>query len=496
MLLLSIDKHYITIHGAMTDDFKKALSNTFSVDVPNFWFAKNQMIKKGQLLQATGNIIDGKAMETKAKNWDGKRGFSYKDGRIIPTGLLNDLLLFLQENNTAYTVHDNRSFLVYDPNPVELIDITLRPYQQQAIDIMAQAGHGILHIAVGGGKTECAAGLIKKLHFPQTLFLTHRNLLSSQTLKRFENRLGIPIGIIEGDFINIQQVTIGMVPTIYNRIKVKNEWFLNYLKSVELVIGDEIHLGTATSWISIFKKIKASNVYGMSGTPFKHHVVDDKKLQATIGPEIFRVPSKWLIDNGYLTPPIVYLVPIKHLNVRGDYNTIYHTNVITNEDRHDLIKQIIDLDPTKQTLILVNLIEHGEILMERLKKYNIALVHSKIKRSIIDDRINKFATREIPLLIATPLLDVGVDIPVIDRLLLCGGSGKAITSILQRIGRSLRISKGKVVAEVYDIVDKDNSYLYEHFVERLSIYTGEDQQFKIKIRDLGNYLDKKECQTT
>jgi superfamily II DNA or RNA helicase len=492
MLHLIIDKHYINIRGGLTDEFREALISHFSVQVPKHWFAKNQMIKKAQNLQfglesTAKEKKYGEFLENRAKQWDGSKSFIYGKGRVIPTGFLYDLLTFLYMQGVPYTIEDNRKFLSYLPEDISVNGITLYPYQQQAISMMAEKGFGILHAGTGAGKTEISAGLIKKLNTPSTLFLTHRYLLSTQTTKRLTDRLGMPIGLIEGDIRNIQQVTVGMVPTIYNRLKKKDAFFLDYLASVELVIGDEIHLGTADSWASIFRKVQTPNVYGMSGTPFKKHVVDDMQLLATIGPEIFKIPTKWLIENGYLTPPILKIVPIKHV-VDGDYDTVYRTCVIENEERHELIKKIVELDLTKQTLILVNVIEHGEILYERLKGLGAELIHSKIKRKKIDDVIQKFANKKQKILISTPLLDVGVDIPVLDKLLLCGGAGKAITSILQRIGRSLRISEGKVVAEVYDIADWDNKYLSEHFKERLAIYSDEDQQFKLEMCDIGNQL--------
>lgn len=474
MLLLVIDKHFITIQGGITDSTRKSLIDAFSVEVPNSWFAKAQMKKKGQ--------------ESRARAWDGKKKFIYKNGRCVPTGLLQELLDFLVLHNISYAIQDNRIFLPYNPEDVEINGITFRPYQQQAVDIMAKSGYGILHAGVGSGKTEIAAGLIKKLNTPKTLFLTHRHLLSSQTIKRLETRLDVPIGVIKGDLCDIKQITIGMVPTLANRIKDDDTMFIEYLQSVELVIGDEIHLGTADSWESIFKIIKTPNVFGMSGTPFKNSVIDDKKLLAIIGPEIFKVPTSWLIKQGYLTPPIIKIVPIKHKSEKGSYAEEYKRCVVENQERHMLIKEIVEIDKTKQTLILVNQIDHGKALLEYLEPFGAKLIHSKKKDEYIETTVDEFATKKLNLLIATPLLDVGVDIPVLDKLILCGGSGKAITAILQRIGRSLRIYDGKVVSEVYDVVDMDDSYLYDHFKERLDIYTSEDQQFKVEVCDLGKYL--------
>lgn len=334
--------------------------------------------------------------------------------------------------------------------------------------------------------TEIAAGLIKKLGTPRTLFLTHRNLLSSQTIKRLQKRLGIPIGLIGGDIFDIQQVTVGMVPTLYNRIQDADKTVIRYINNVQLAIGDEIHLGTADSWLSIFKALNTCNLYGLSGTPWKNSVVDDMQLMAEIGPEIFKVPTKWLIDNGYLTPPVIKVVPIKHTSTAGNYADTYKECVVNNTARHNLIKQIVALAPDKQTLVLVTEVEHGKQLHAIMKSMGAEYISGRMQRPKIDEILERFAKKEINILISTPLLDVGVDIPTIDRMVLCNGAGKAITAILQRIGRSLRLSEGKIEAEIFDIADIEKQYLLEHFNERMAIYADDNQQFKIELLDILN----------
>jgi len=493
--ILKIDRHNILIynlHGNVRDELKQS----FSIPVPNFWFAKQQMLKKAQRLRAAGSIGEGNACETRAKNWDGTKKFvwDYKTHLKLPSGLINDVLGFFAQREIEISIEDSRVFLPHTQGDVELIGIDLRPYQQQAIQIMAERGCGILMSATGSGKTEIAAGLIKKLNTPKTLFLTHRNLLETQAKNRLEKRLNIDIGVIGGKKLDIQQVTIGMVPTLFNHIKKENKETIAYLNSVELVIGDEIHLGTSESWIKVFKQIKNPNIYGLSGTPFKKSIIDDTELIATVGSEIFKISAKWLIDNGYLTPPILKIVPYRHENTEGiDYEDVIDLHVVRNVARNNLIKQIVEMDKNnnKQTLVLVNIIEHGEILLELLKEYKPKLIHSKLKRSLIDSTLTDFINNKENLLISTPLLDIGVDIPSLDKLIL-SGSGKALTSILQRIGRSLRVSEGKVTSEVYDIVDLNQSYLSDHAKERVLIYNDPDQQFKLELFDIGNYWEQQE----
>jgi superfamily II DNA or RNA helicase len=493
---IKVDKHYTNIFHWASDALREEFIRTFAVEVPNFWFAKKQMNKKASHLRTVGQQSKADALERRAKAWDGTKKFvyDYKTYVRVPTGLLHDVFDFFSKRGMLISLEDNRKFLPYDTNTIELHGITLYPYQQQSIQIMAERGNGVLLVGTSGGKTEIAAGLIKKLHTPITLFLTHRNLLETQTRERLENRLNQDIGLIAGGVYNPKQITVAMVPTLYSKLKNKDATITKFLKTTQLVIGDEIHLGTADSWVKIFKTVDAPNVYGMSGTPWKKHNIDDRELMAIIGPEIFKVSTKWLIDNHYVTPPVINVVPFVHRDTDGmTYEDVISQHVVNNTERNNLIRLIIEKDKhiQKQTLILVNYIEHGEVLQKILKGYGAELIHSKIHKKKIEQTVNNFINKKIDLLISTPLLDVGVDIPVLDKLIL-SGSGKAITSILQRIGRSLRISEGKVLSEVYDIFDINENYLTEHAKERVLIYSEENQQFKMEICDIGNQLDNRQ----
>jgi superfamily II DNA or RNA helicase len=489
MLTIRIEKFYTYIMGYISPDLEITLRNTLEVTVPNWWLAKKKMEEKASKLIREGKTGEGNRLRKQAQEWNGKKKFIYKRGTnfSVPTGLCNMLFETLNLNNIPYTIHDNRKFLPYTSGDITLNSITLYPYQQQAIKVMAKKGCGILHAATSSGKTEIIAGLIKKYDIPPTLFLTHRNILETQSANRLSDRLGIEIGIVSGKTFDPKQVTVAMVPTLYNKLKENNGTYINLIERSKLIIGDEIHLGSSDSWLTIFKTAKTCNVWGCSGTPIKNNIIDDLVLISNIGPEIFKITAKWLIDNGYITPPVINIVPIRHNPTGSSYNEITRECIIENETRHDIIKRIVISDLDRLTLILVNQIDHATNLLRYLEEYGAEMIHSKIGKSavqtkkIVEETVERFRNKELKILISTPLLDMGVDIPGIDRLILGSGSGKSIVSILQRIGRSLRKSEGKLVAEVYDLFDIEKEYLNEHLKERLAIYADESQQFTLKL---------------
>jgi superfamily II DNA or RNA helicase len=74
-------------------------------------------------------------------------------------------------------------------------------------------------------------------------------------------------------------------------------------------------------------------------------------------------------------------------------------------------------------------------------------------------------------LVASKIFDQGVDIPELDALILAG-SGKSSGRALQRIGRVIRLSKGKEKAVVVDFFD-NCKYLKDHSESRIKIYESE-----------------------
>jgi superfamily II DNA or RNA helicase len=93
-----------------------------------------------------------------------------------------------------------------------------------------------------------------------------------------------------------------------------------------------------------------------------------------------------------------------------------------------------------------------------------------------------FKAGALSTLISSSILDEGVDIDIIRKLVLGAGGkgGEASRQILQRVGRSLRKKKeGENTVQIWDIIDANNRYLSRHSFHRLSIY--EREGFEIRI---------------
>lgn len=188
-----------------------------------------------------------------------------------------------------------------------------------------------------------------------------------------------------------------------------------------------------------------------------------------------------LIKQGYVVPPTIYWVHQREIFKNRNYQSLYTTAIVNNQDRNQNIVTIAYQMRKYQDasiLILVQRVEHGNILLNMLKEIipdttsfievpdanTSRTVHEIEFLSGQDDSIRRSAVlqgireKKCHILIATTIADEGLDLPVLNCLIL-GGAGKSSTRALQRIGRVIRLykdpitGKEKTKAFVFDFID-------------------------------------------
>lgn len=240
---------------------------------------------------------------------------------------------------------------------------------------------------------------------------------------------------------------------------------------------------------------------GVSATPWRD-AGDDLLIEAILNkrnPENNINASK-LIDLGYLVPATIYFVPMKQTFKGKNYHKVYDEAIVNNEERNkSIVKIALKMKEAKQTttLILIKNIAHGEILQEALlkkiplKTHIMNVTNDKNGKKVAirvknveflsgqDDAIRRKAVlqavkeKKVDVLIGSTIADEGLDLPNLDCLILAGG-GKSSTRAFQRIGRVLRLSKGKERAIVFDFEDF-TPMLKRHSRIRRKLYETEPQ---------------------
>ena len=86
--------------------------------------------------------------------------------------------------------------------------------------------------------------------------------------------------------------------------------------------------------------------------------------------------------------------------------------------------------------------------------------------------VEDFRSGKYQVLIASPVLDEGIDLPEIEALVILSG-GKSLIKIIQRLGRALRPKPGENEVFVVDFYDKHHPWLTSHSKKRYGEYTEE-----------------------
>jgi superfamily II DNA or RNA helicase len=162
------------------------------------------------------------------------------------------------------------------------------------------------------------------------------------------------------------------------------------------------------------------------------------------------------------------------MNYREEIEHLYG-NEYRNKFLNDLCSKL-----DKNILLLVNRLEHGYNL---LNYFNNNINNKKIYfiRGEIDtdtrDEIKKLMEKEddIICIAITKIFSTGINIKNLHNIILASG-GKSSVTVVQSIGRGLRLHPEKKELNIFDICDKGYKYSTAHGDKRLKIYQTEKIQ--------------------
>lgn len=462
--------------------------------------------------------------------------FCPEESRVI-TGLAPVVARWAHQNDLKVTIEG----WPYDPKegdpakevPADLISgITLRPYQQEAIQKSVQHWRGVLEIATGGGKTEVAIGLYLTLHGPRTLYIVPSQASMHEMFQRFQERGVEDVGRLGDGFEEVdKQVVIAVVNSVYSGIK-RSDWeIMQLLEECELLFEDECHhKATAFTWKVVAANCKADRRIGLSGTPYK----DDK---SRFNPFHMHHLDSWL--TGYIGDTLLYLSP-RELQERGslalckiisfptggycpdtsDWHTVYEQGIVRNEARNNQIGLIVAnlVDLGRYPIISVERLDHGRDFQRKFASIGIIAAcmfgdgalyvprafaeaediefepaplfewqettnrrGEKVRKKVVvgheDDFVQiptstdvrpYFQERKIHCLIGSRPFDEFLNVTFLTDLVNAAGY-KAHQRFRQKIGRTLRLHAGKTVAWIWEPWDNCHYYLRRHSQKRLKV---------------------------
>jgi superfamily II DNA or RNA helicase len=457
----------------------------------------------GDLYSFFSVFVDGYFFMPKYKAgiWDGKVHFMEKNGKL-PMGLIPQLCKFVKQDGLKIFMEPS---LVerYDALP-DLAEITNEwmtekfvPYGYQVDGALAALKYGrcILEHATSAGKSLTMSMIImynlRKERARKILVLVPGISLVHQLASDFIE-YGVPgesIGKYYGGEKDEDQVII--ISTWQSMEK-----NVELCATFDMIIVDETHTVKA----NIIRKtidncINAKYRIGVTGTmPDKK--ADEWSILGAIGPVVHTITAKQLIEFGTASDILIRIPFLEYdaatkKKMSGLPYDLEKSWLESHDPRNEIIKKIIKkhIEKNQNALVLVEHIEHGELLYEKMKELEGAKVFfiQGSTDGLERERLRQFTNEnEKVVLIATyGVFSTGVSIKRLHTILFAS-AGKSKIRTLQSIGRGLRLHKDKNKLLLYDIGDSLHN-AEKHLETRIQIYTKAQfdvECFEIKVNPI------------
>jgi superfamily II DNA or RNA helicase len=457
---------------------------------------QGQIVCDSDVLSMIRNHFSVKNDGASFARWKGKRFVKDRKYAITPTGLFDfglygEILKYLtQEQITNIEFTDEfKKRLKCGIKPSRFwneLKFDARYYQKETVEECLKKGMGTAVLGTGAGKSLAQALLIENYircmsqndYRFKCLIIVPGLSLVNQLQQDFED-YGVTFthsGWTGKEPLQDTEVVICNSENLLSQFD-NNPW----IRDVHLLICDECHKINSTAGISkIVNKIATQNKFGFTGT-LSDKIIDQWKTIGTFGPVIYEKKSKELRDEKFLSDVLVKVLQINHPNQTKKKYKDELEYIYQNEKRNQIIKKLSDT-LTGNTLIMVNHLDHGDILYDLLSKSSgkrVFFVKGEMKVTDRSDIVQLMETSDEIICIAmSSIFSTGINIKNLPYIMFAG-LGKSFIRVVQSIGRGLRLHDNKNKLVIFDICD-NLRYSHAHSVYRQNIYDKEKIPWKKK----------------
>ena len=351
--------------------------------------------------------------------------------------------------------------------------IRLRDDQVDVVNKFLENTQCLQEVATGAGKTIMTATLSKICEkYGRTMVIVPNKSLVEQTEEDFRN-VGLDVGVYYGDRKELNKMHTICTWQSLNILDKKSHdseslTLAEFTDGVASVIIDEVHQAKA----EVLKKLLTVNFskspirWGLTGTIPKEKF-EYESIRCSIGEVINHVTANQLQEKGILAQCHVNILQITDIREFRSYAEEYKY-LVTDSERIDwLADKVKEIVKTGNTLVLVNRIDTGKMLIDRIK--DSVFISGEVKTKDRKDEYDEVKTSDDKIIIATyGVAAVGINIPRIFNLVLVE-PGKSFVRVIQSIGRGIRKAEDKDFVQIWDITSTCK-YAKRHLTERKKFY--------------------------
>ncbi|MFY4843020.1 TOTE conflict system archaeo-eukaryotic primase domain-containing protein [Aliarcobacter butzleri] len=370
---------------------------------------------------------------------------------MLPRGLKETLIDFFNVNAVSYSFVDKR---VLNKIQTKTVTFNLRPEQSEAIKEIKKSDYSICVAPPGFGKTLLGAKIFE-IRACTTLIVVNKNMLLNQWIERFVDYFGYnkkDIGYLGKGFNKLNgQIDVATMQSLKNDPKI--------IENYSFVIVDECHHIPALTFEQIIKSFKGKYILGLSATPNRKD-----ELQPILFQQLGEISYEYKKKKTHTNK--LQIIRTEFISQADNYATIINELCI-DEDRNNLIVDIIKKNIDRKILLLTDRIEHINVLENLLQKENIDYisVHGSLNKKEQVENMNLVKTKSL-ILATTSYFGEGIDFPHLNTILFATPISY-YGRLIQYLGR---IGRGNQECLAIDFLDSKNAMLNSAYKKRLEGY--------------------------
>ena len=368
------------------------------------------------------------------------------------------------------------SVLELIPSPTMSIDkknvhLTLREYQQKALDNWTEAGkRGCVVLPTGAGKTVIGIKAIELVNSASIVVVPTIDLMDQWTSVLSKYLPNMKVGNLGGGMDDIEPITVSTYDSAYLRAAALGNKFA-------LMIFDEVHHLAAPGYRTIAEQFASPFRLGLTATIERE---DDlhKDFPKLVGGIVFQAYSGELARNKHLASYEIerrqvnmlpeeleeynknfgiYQVCLKKIGLRMQYAGAFRRLImmsgrskaareavlarnkamdiaLNSRSKIEELKKILAEKRGQKTIIFT---QHNKLVYDISDRFLIPFITHKSSKQERHDALSGFKDGRYNVIVTSKVLDEGVDVPDAELGIILSGTGSS-REFIQRLGRLLR----------------------------------------------------------
>lgn len=433
-----------------------------------------------------------------ANQFSPKRLYAITPSGKFDIGLYQNISAFCTKEGLSQPEINSNFLDVFSPNlntqDIHSLNISLRDYQTESINIALKKGRGVIVLPTGAGKTLTIATLYNSIVKANSTFncivIVPTIQLIRQTYSDFIEYGINPEDISKWSGDDIPNLKCKIVVAGLQILQSQSSKYTEYLNTVKVLVIDECHkLRKKNEFNNLIKIIKTPYRFGFTGT-MPSDQLDQWNIIGKIGPIIYEKQSIDLRDNKQIANISIQILLFNYVNAPklATPNSFSPTKafdeeidfLINSPERNKKIATICN-NTDKNTLVVVERITHGELLFNIIKNTcnnkQVFFIQGSVDVEVRENIRSLMETNNNIVCIAiSKIFAEGINIRNLHYIVFAA-NGKAKIKILQTIGRGVRLHPLKNMLYIFDIADSLR-YGAKHLKERIKLYETEKIHYK------------------